>query len=229
MIAAEPYSSLIAHLPAETPLRTNHGPTTASQAIANTRLCVPIARRPVRTIQRPLIAINTITTGASTRNDARVRHSRPNSKPGGHRVGDARPFQRQHHGERRHAVETECQALGHHEREQFGVRNERAGCQDAGQPEYATLAEDRFRRPRDRQHAERQQQRMDEQHRARIGLAFAAVPRLVNSLDDAIGGAPEPRIDPGDRRDQRRIERREEQSGRPGVPWCCRCRRTRRC
>ena len=81
------------------------------------------------------------------------------------------------------------------------------------QPEDATPVEDRFRRPRDRQHAERQQQRMDEQHRARIGLAFAAVPHVVNNLDDAVGGPPEPRVDPGDRRDQRRIERREEQSG----------------
>ncbi len=48
----------------------------------------------------------------------------------------------------------------------------------------------------------------------RIDLAFAAVPRLVVGLDDAVGRPAEPRIELGHGDDQRRIERREEQARR---------------
>ncbi len=51
----------------------------------------------------------------------------------------------------------------------------------------AAARENQFGRARDRQHAERQQQRMNEMHRPRIGLAAVAVAPLVIGFDAAPG------------------------------------------
>ena len=79
--AAEPYSSVSPHFPAETALRTSQGPTITSHASTNANPWMRTARHRAGENQMSLIAVSPIATGASTTNDGRVRHSSPNSNP----------------------------------------------------------------------------------------------------------------------------------------------------
>ena len=79
--AAEPYSSVSPHFPAETALRTSQGPTITSHASAKAKPWLRTERHRTGDNQMSLTAISPITTGTSTTNDGRVRHSSPNSNP----------------------------------------------------------------------------------------------------------------------------------------------------
>ncbi len=123
---------------------------------------------------------------------------------------DPRYLQGPNKRERSNAVDRECDALGHHEREQIGIGQQRQGRQNAREPERRAAREDDFCGEGDRQHAEREQRGVHHMHGDRVDLAFGAVAHLFIGLDDAIDGAGKALVELGCSDDEPGIDRREK-------------------
>ena len=154
---AEPYSSVSPHLPTETWLRTIHGPTTSKTKPARMPQTLIHADRPLagRATSRVPIEISTGAPGPRPGTTAaRGRASRARAPARQNAALPRGPGLQQ--GERHRSVEAGGQALGHDEREQVGIGEERRGRQ-GGQRARRGAREHELGGERDRQHAERQQ------------------------------------------------------------------------